>query len=179
MSIRPLLLTLGLFASGTVFAASPQAAFLAEHGLAGKTVEQMVDALDQTPQARPLPLSASITSTALKLSSGEQSYTLPLGEKFYLSFAPYQRQTHPCFNHSLSGCQGEMPDTTFNVKITDSKGDVLIEKPMKSHQNGFIGVWLPRNMEGIIEVSYNGKMASHAIATREDSQTCLTELRLQ
>lgn len=178
MSKLPLLLTLGLFASGTAFAASPQAAFLAEHGLAGKTAEQIVDTLDQTPQARPLPLSASVTSTALKLSSGAQSYTLPLGDKFYLSFAPYQRQTHPCFNHSLSGCQGEMPNTPFNVTITDNKGSVLLQKSLKSHQNGFIGVWLPRNIEGTIEVSYNGKRASHAIATREDSQTCLTELQL-
>ena len=72
-----------------------------------------------------------------------------------------------------------MPDTTFNVKVTDKKGDVLIQKPIKSYQNGFIGVWLPRNIEGTIEVSYNGKTASHAIATKDDSQTCLTELRLQ
>ncbi|HHE5698983.1 TPA: copper-binding periplasmic metallochaperone CueP [Citrobacter amalonaticus] len=179
MSRLPLFLTLGLLASSTAFAASPEAAFLAEHGLAGKSVEQIVDTIDQTPQSRPLPYSASITSTELKLASDGQIYTLPLGEKFYLSFAPYQQQTHPCFNHSLSGCQGEMPDTTFNVKVTDKKGDVLIQKPIKSYQNGFIGVWLPRNIEGTIEVSYNGKTASHAIATKDDSQTCLTELRLQ
>lgn len=179
MSKLPLLLTLSLMVSGTAFASSQEAAFLAEHGLAGKTVEQMVDAIDQTPQARPLPWSASVTSTALKLSSGEQTYTLPLGEQFYLSFAPYEQQTHPCFNHSLSGCQGEMPDTTFNVKVTDKNGEVLLQKPMKSYQNGFIGVWLPRNIEGTLEVSYKGKTASHAIATNNDSQTCMTELRLQ
>lgn len=50
----------------------------------GKTVEQIVDTIDQTPQSRPLPYSASITSTELKLSDGEQIYTLPLGDKFYL-----------------------------------------------------------------------------------------------
>ncbi len=60
----------------------------------GKTVEQIVDTIDQTPQSRPLPYSASITSTELKLSDGEQIYTLPLGDKFYL-FAPYEWRTHP------------------------------------------------------------------------------------
>ncbi|WP_207233972.1 CueP family metal-binding protein, partial [Salmonella enterica] len=50
---------------------------------------------------------------------------------------------------------------------------------MQSYRNGFIGVWLPRNMEGTLEVSYNGKTASHAIATKDDSQTCLTELPLR
>ena len=152
MSRLPLFFTLGLLTSGAAFAASPETTFLAEHGLAGKSVEQIVDTIDQTPQSRPLPYSASITSTELKLASDGQMYTLPLGEKFYLSFAPYQQQTHPCFNHSLSGCQGEMPDTTFNVKVTDNKGNVLIQKPLKSYQNGFIGVWLPRNIEGTIEV---------------------------
>ncbi|WP_336220035.1 copper-binding periplasmic metallochaperone CueP [Citrobacter amalonaticus] len=179
MPKHPLLLAFGLLSSSVAFAASPESAFLAEHGLAGKSVEQIVDTIDQTPQARPLPYSASITSTELKLAADGQKYTLPLGDKFYLSFAPYERQTHPCFNHSLSGCQGEMPDTTFNVKVTDKKGDVLIQKPLKSYQNGFIGVWLPRNIEGTLEVSYNGKTASHAIATGNDSQTCLTELQLQ
>ncbi|ECF6073700.1 copper-binding periplasmic metallochaperone CueP [Salmonella enterica] len=178
MSKSSWLLLLGLCASGPALAASSESAFLAQHGLAGKTVEQMVDTIDQTPQSRPLPYSASITSTELKLSDGEQIYMLPLGNKFYLSFAPYEWRTHPCFNHSLSGCQGEMPNTTFNVKVTDNKGDVVMQKTLKSYQNGFIGVWLPRNMEGSIEVSYNGKTASHAIATKDDSQTCLTELQL-
>ncbi|POT55583.1 hypothetical protein C3432_21305 [Citrobacter amalonaticus] len=178
MSKSSLLLFLGLLTSSAAFAAAPESAFLAKHGLAGKSVEQMVETIDQTAQSRPLPFSASVTSTDLKLNDGEQVHTLPLGDKFYLSFAPYQQQTHPCFNHSLSGCQGEMPNTTFNVKVTDNKGDVVMQKALKSYQNGFIGVWLPRNMEGSVEVSYNGKKAIHPIKTMNDSQTCLTELQL-
>ncbi len=84
MSKSSWLLLLGLCASGSALAASSESAFLAQHGLAGKTVEQIVDTIDQTPQSRPLPYSASITSTELKLSDGEQIYTLPLGDKFYL-----------------------------------------------------------------------------------------------
>lgn len=179
MSKSSLLLFLGLLTTGTAFAVTPEANFLAEHGLSGKSVEQIVETIDQSPQSRPLPFSASITSTALKLSSGDQVYTMPLGDKFYLSFAPYEWQTHPCFNHSLSGCQGEMPGKKFNVKVTDSKGDVVVQKEMKSGRNGFVGVWLPRNMEGTIEVSYNGKSAAHTIKTMNDSQTCLTELQLR
>lgn len=179
MSKSSLLLLLGLFTASNVFAATQESTFLAQHGLSGKSVEQMVETIDQSPQSRPLPYSASVTSTALKLSSGEQVYTLPLGDKFYLSFAPYEWQTHPCFNHSLSGCQGEMPEKTFDVKVTDNRGDVVVQKEMKSGRNGFIGVWLPRNIEGTIEVSYNGKSAAHSIKTMNDSQTCLTELQLR
>lgn len=100
-----MVITFGFMRQRLALAASSESAFLAQHGLAGKTVEQIVDTIDQTPQSRPLPYSASITSTELKLSDGEQIYTLPLGDKFYLSFAPYEWRTHPCFNHSLSGCQ--------------------------------------------------------------------------
>jgi hypothetical protein len=179
MSKTSSLLFLSLLVSSSAFAATPESAFLASHGLAGKSVEQIIDTIDSTPQDRPLPYSASVTSTALKLTDADQSYTLPLGEKFYLSAAPYERQTHPCFNHSLSGCQGEMPNSTFDVKVTDNKGNTVIQKKMKSYQNGFIGLWLPRNMEGSIEVSYNGKKAIRPIQTMDDSQTCLTELQLQ
>lgn len=178
MSKPSLLLLLGLFSSGAAFASPPESSFLAEHGLAGKSVAQIVEAIDQTPQNRPLSYSASITSTELKLFSGDQTYTLPLGDKFYLSFAPYEHRTHPCYNHSLSGCQGEMPDTAFNVKVTDNKGNVLVQEKMKSYRNGFIGLWLPRNIEGSIEVSYNGKTAVHPIETTDDSQTCMTGLQL-
>ncbi|MDI5454039.1 hypothetical protein HCN03_31660, partial [Salmonella enterica subsp. enterica serovar Anatum] len=55
MSKSSWLLLLGLCASGSALAASSESAFLAQHGLAGKTVEQIVDTIDQTPQSRPLP----------------------------------------------------------------------------------------------------------------------------
>ena len=69
MSKSSLLLVLGLLTTGSAFAATPEATFLAEHGLSGKSVEQI--AIDQSPQCRPLPYSASVTSTELKLSSGD------------------------------------------------------------------------------------------------------------
>lgn len=170
---------LALSISGTAIAAQSDAEFLAAHGLAGKTTEQMVEAIDGSPQARPLPYNAGITSTELKLSDGTQQFRYPLGDKFYLSFAPYLTQTHPCFNHSLSGCRGELANTPFDVKVTDKSGNVLMQKKMTSHANGFVGVWLPRDMEGTIEVSYQGKTATAPIATHTSSQTCLTTLQLQ
>lgn len=80
--IQSLLLFIAL--SNISMASTQETAFLAERGLAGKSVEQMVDAIDQNPQARPLPYTASVTSTDLKLSANGETYTFPLGEKFYL-----------------------------------------------------------------------------------------------
>lgn len=176
---RTLLLSLfSIVFSGSALAATSQSDFLAQHGLAGKNTQQIVDAIDQNPQARPLPFSASITSSELKLSDGEQAYSFPLADKFYLSVAPYENQTHPCFNHSLSGCQGEMPNTAFDVKVTDQQGKVVLQKSVKSYQNGFIGLWLPRDMQGTLDISYQGKTASAPISTHSESQTCLTTVKL-
>lgn len=169
---------LALSFSGCAIAAQSDAEFLAAHGLAGKTTEQMVEAIDSSPQARPLPYNAGITSTELKLSDGTQQFSYPLGDKFYLSFAPYLTRTHPCFNHSLSGCRGELANTPFDVKVTDKSGKVLMQKKMTSHANGFVGIWLPRDIEGTIEVSYQEKKATAPIATHTSSQTCLTTLPL-
>lgn len=113
------------------------------------------------------------------LTQGEQKYVYPLGDKFYLSFAPYVQQTHPCFNHRLSGCQVDLANTAFNVKITDKQGAVIVHKNVTSYQNGFVGVWLPRNTEGTIEVTYQGRVAQAPFATYDDSQTCMTTLRLK
>lgn len=161
------------------FAVAQTPDFLVQHGLSGKSVEQMVEAIDQSPQSRPLPYSASITSAELKLSDGQREYVYPLGDRFYLSFAPYISQTHPCFNHSLSGCRGELANTAFEVKITDRSGKVLIQDRVTSYQNGFVGVWLPRNTAGTIEVKYQGKTATAPFATDAESQTCMTTLQLQ
>lgn len=159
---------------------SKEQEFLALHGLNGKTTVQMINYIDQLPQKRPLPFSASITSTDLKLSDGKETYIYTLdGDLFYISFAPYINRTHPCFNHSLSGCQGEMVEKTFEVTIKDQTGKVILADKLTSYRNGFIGVWLPRDTTGVIEVNYEGLKGSAAFSTLADSQTCLTTLKLE
>lgn len=52
MSKSSLLLILGLLTTGTAFAATPEATFLAEHGLSGKSVEQIVETINHRRVAR-------------------------------------------------------------------------------------------------------------------------------
>ncbi|MFL4556562.1 copper-binding periplasmic metallochaperone CueP [Yersinia kristensenii] len=165
--------------SSTQSPTTAETEFLVQHGISGKTTEQMIETIDQSKQERPLAYSASVTGTELKLSDGQQQFSFPLGDKFYLSFAPYINQTHPCFNHSLSGCRGELANTEFDVKITDQTGKVILQDKLTSYQNGFIGVWLPRNTQGTIEVSYQGLKAVSPFATQAESQTCMTTLHLK
>ncbi len=84
----------------------------------------------------------------------------------------------PCFNHSLSGCQGEMPNKPFTVKVTDGKGAVIVRKRDAKLSKRIYRCLATAQYEGTLEVSYNGKRR-HAICHQDDSRTCLTELPLR
>lgn len=150
------------------------AAFLEKYGFSGLSVEQIVEKLDAST-ADPVGLKASITSEylVLKDDSTEISLALPK-DKFYLSFAPYVQQTHPCETHSLSSCQGELVNQEIHAVVSDNAGKEVLASDMTTMENGFVGVWLPRNMQGTVTVSYNGLVAQAPITTFMGSNTCLT-----
>lgn len=157
---------------------NPESAFLEKYGLNGLSVEEIVHSLDST-KSDPGGLGASITSEHLILFDNSEEIKLALPEnKFYLSFAPYINQTHPCATHSLSSCQGELVNQSVNVIVTDENGNEIVNSEMTTMENGFVGVWLPRNMNGTIEVLYNGMSAQTSISTFSGSNTCLTTLQL-
>lgn len=163
---------------GTYFAFKPkensEAAFLDKYGLSGLTVEEMVQKLDSTT-ADPAGLSASITGEylILKDSANEVKLALPQ-DKFYLSFAPYVNESHPCGTHSLASCQGELVDQSIHATITGSDGKEIVDSDMTTMANGFVGVWLPRDIDATLTVLYNGLSAWADISTYAGSDTCLT-----
>ena len=65
-------------------------------------------------------------------------------------------------------------NVVMHILITDAQGKVIIDQDMETMDNGFIGVWLPRNMNLNLAVTYNGKSASAPISTFAESETCLT-----
>ncbi|MGL4667450.1 MAG: copper-binding periplasmic metallochaperone CueP, partial [Saezia sp.] len=169
-----------LFFSTAHAQTSSQDQFLAQHGLQGKTPVEMIDYIDQLPQARLLSYNASVTATQLKLSDGKNTYTYALPEdKFYLSIAPYVTYTHDCFNHSLSGCRAELTNTPYQVTVKDEAGNILFNNAVVSFSNGFYGLWLPRNTRGTVEVEYNGLKGAFPFSSSSQSQTCMTTIRLQ
>lgn len=153
-------------------------AFLEKYELDGLSVEEIVYALDST-RSDPAELSSSINSEYLILSdkSGEIKLALP-EDKFYLSFAPYIDQTHPCATHSMASCQGELVNEEVSALITDGEGNEIYKADVTTMENGFVGVWLPRDIEGTVTVLYNGLSAQAPINTYAGSDTCLTTLQL-
>lgn len=151
-----------------------QTTFLEKYQLAGLSIEEIVHRLDSTTSEDPI-LRTSITSEELILTDGSQEVRLPLPEgKFYLSFAPYLGQTHPCATHSLTTCRGELVGKTIHATILTDEGEEVLNGDFMTMENGFTGVWLPADISATIEVSYEGLTASAPIGTFAGSDTCLT-----
>lgn len=140
-------------------------------------LKQMVqDFTDRTLTAK----SASITSTQLVVvddDDKEKIYDLPEDE-FFVSIAPFMTYTHPCGNHSLTGCQGELVHSEFDVRIEDEKGNVVLDDKVKTGENGFFDLWLPNNQKYMITVNYEDKTVQSELSTFEEDGTCITTLQL-
>lgn len=123
---------------------------------------------------------ASITSTELIVTDSEKNetrYELPEDE-FFVSIAPYENQTHPCENHSLTGCQGEMVNTEFNVFIEDTEGNAVFDDKVTTPENGFIDLWVPRDRNYNITIEHEGKSVESKFSTFEEDGTCITTIQL-
>lgn len=157
--------------------------FLNDHDLTGLDAPQIIERLDTMLLAdRPQDLMASVRVDELLLTdTQEQEVTLPMPQdQFYLSFAPYQSQTHDCYFHSLTTCTGELPNTDIQVSVIDNQtGQTVIEETRRTYDNGFLGLWLPRDLDATLTVETNGLTASTPISTSTaEDPTCLTNLQL-
>ncbi len=155
-----------------------------DEGIHATTVTELIDKLEATSlKSRPASLIASIRPNELLLSNKSSDTEVKVNmpaDQFYLSVAPYRNKTHDCYNHSLTTCTGELANTKFNVRVTDNAGSTVIDKEVTSGDNGFIGLWLPRGIEGKITVSDGSGSGTVSLNTSgADAPTCLTGLRLQ
>jgi hypothetical protein len=166
-------------APGAATGAADVEALLGGYGFEGGTAEEVVEVLDSTHEDREKGLAASVTADQVVLADRDRQVTLDVPQdRFYLAVAPYETTTHDCFHHSLSGCQGELVDTPVRVTVTDAGGTVLVDEERTTYANGFVGLWLPADIEGTIEVRARGKSATADIATGAEDPTCLTTMRL-
>lgn len=157
-----------------------QSQLLAEQGLAGMGVREIIDYLDRLPVAqRPNDLIASVQHGQLVLNNQSEEIRLDLPENLsYISVAPYATRTHECFYHSLTTCLGELGTEPVEVLIIDETGEVLVDEVAETFDNGFIGYWLPEDTAGTIEITHGGAVGSTAFSTAEDGATCVTDLRV-
>lgn len=158
---------------------SSASAILARHSLSGDAVA-IVDQLEKLGGSeRPRDLKASVRPNELQLSDADGAATLPMpADRFYLSVAPYAHDTHECYFHSLTTCQGEMSKRPVHLKITGADGAVIVDEDTMTNANGFVGTWLPRGSSGTVEVTTPDGRGSQPFGTGPEDKTCLTTLQL-
>ncbi len=163
---------------------SSASALLAKHGIDGLSTEEVIDKLEATPIAdRSTSLMASIRPDEVQLTDTEtqEATAIPMPEdRFYLSVAPYITQTHECYYHSLTTCKGELRNAEVKVTVTNSEtGKTVLSETRTSADDGFVGLWLPRGIQGDLTIEYDGKSATSKISTaKSDDATCLTTMKL-
>ena len=170
-------------APSSVSSQTSEREFLADHGLSGLDARQVIERLDTMPVAdRPTDLLASVQPEALVLTDDQERETrLPLPEdEVYISIAPYQDQTHDCYFHSLTTCLGELASEEVQVTLTGADGEVIIDEARQTYDNGFIGLWVPRDTDVTLTIAHEGQEANARISTmNDDDATCITTMRLQ
>ncbi|NCT90326.1 hypothetical protein GXB85_05080 [Cellulomonas sp. APG4] len=158
---------------------SPEDSLQAELGLDGIDGREIVEQLDASTDDRPFAFMASVREDEVLLGDGTQEVAVALPEdELYVSIAPYVDQTHECYYHSLATCQGELVEQPVSVTITADDGTVLVDEDATTYANGFVGFWLPRDVEGTIEVTYADKTGSVPFSTGEGDPTCITTLQV-
>ncbi|GGO61592.1 MAG: hypothetical protein BGN97_06925 [Microbacterium sp. 69-10] len=150
--------------------------------LAGLDARTIIDTLDRMPvNERPDTFTAQIRPDALIITddSGEQSFPMP-DDEVYVAIAPYEQQTHDCYYHAPVSCVGEQSDTDVDVTITDSAtGEAYTDGTVRTFDNGFIGVWLPRGVTADVIIEKDGRTAEGTLSTgNNDDATCITTLQL-
>lgn len=123
---------------------------------------------------------ASITSHQLIVTEDngvERFYDLP-EDKFFISIAPFINVTHPCSIHSLTGCESEMADETFDILIKDENGEIILDDKVTAHANGFIDLWLPRDQTLDVSISHEEKSTQAELSTFKGNNTCITTMQL-
>lgn len=114
-----------------------------------------------------------------KFPKGETVKVILPEDSTMIAIAPYVSKTHSCVNHNLTGCKGELfgvPVKVVASKTTD--GTVIFNKSITTMDNGFLELWLPRNMEFDLTLVAQGRRATGKITTFKDSKTCITTFRL-
>lgn len=158
-------------------------AMVADYGLQGLDAHEIIDRLDAVKVAeRPEGLMVSIRPNELRLTDQtkrETTFPMP-DDQFYVSIAPYEGDTHDCYFHSLTTCIGEMQNASVHVLATDANsGEILIDEVRTTFDNGFVGLWLPRDIDVTVSIDSGGRSATTGLSTRnDDDATCVTTMKL-
>lgn len=126
------------------------------------------------------PVQSFVTPQAVNFDFGGQKAQVALpADRMVVAVAPYINRTHPCKTHYMSSCQGELVGTAVEVRATNREGKEVFKGSVKTLENGFLELWLPRNQSYQITLKAKGLSATGLISTFNNSDTCITTFQLR
>ena len=100
------------------------------------------------------------------------------GDRMAVSLAPYIMKTHPCASHYPTTCRGELPNSPVHVVAVTSDGKTLIDEKTTTLPNGFIDLWLPRDLQVDVTMEARGLKVTQRVGTSDQDPTCITTAKL-
>ncbi|MFI5369379.1 MAG: CueP family metal-binding protein, partial [Spirochaetia bacterium] len=113
-----------------------------------------------------------------QFADGAKSVIAMPDDRMVVSIAPYIMKTHPCSGHYPSTCRGELTNTPVHVTAVSSDGRTLVDEDTRTLPNGFIDLWLPRDLKVDVSMKARGLRASVRIGTFDTDITCITTPKL-
>ena len=72
-----------------------------------------------------------------------------------------------------------MVNTPVKVHVTTRTGKTVLQKTVRTLDNGFLELWLDRGQQYKVTLTAQGKTTRGALATLPGSDTCVTTLQLR
>lgn len=177
--MKKIVIIIGVLFSTIALSACSSNPSLTSVGLQGLTAKEiLVGVEDGSIEVDGFGLSVYDDELIVILDEERISIEMPKDE-FYVSVAPYINITHECLFHSATGCRGELKDEVFHVEFVDLDGNLVLSENMSTLNNGFIDLWLPRDIEGTLTITQDELVASKVISTASGEPTCETTMQLK
>ena len=113
-----------------------------------------------------------------QFADGSKAVIAMPDDRMVVSVAPYIMKTHPCSAHYPSTCRGELANTPVHVSAVTTDGRTLLDEDTTTLPNGFIDLWLPRDLSVDVSMKARGLQTTVQIGTFETDNTCITTAKL-
>lgn len=163
--------------SGTAAASAPSPRML--EGLSPEAAMDLANAWGMNADENKMNIWTNSRGIHFEFPDGTKKVISLPADRMIISLAPYIMKTHPCKEHFPSSCRGELPNTPVEVKAVAQDGTVLIDKTTKTLPDGFVDLWLPRDMKIDVTLKARGLTVTQRVGTSDKDKTCITDPKLR
>ncbi len=147
-------------------------------GLTPEAVMDLANAWGMNNDANKVNIWTTSRELHFEFPDGTKTVIAMPTDRMVVSVAPFIMKTHPCREHFPSSCRGELANTPVEVKAVAEDGTVILDEKTSTLPNGFVDLWLPRNLKINVTLKARGLTATQRIGTFDKDKTCITEAKL-